>query len=125
MTLPAHEEWFSTSVRRNRKSFIGAFALLFMALSSAFIGSAAFESGAASVVILLVVGLPSGLAGYLLSAQRIRDMDVSGWYALAWFPICWLPAPLSLIVASAFLAFHVCIPGSKGKNRFGADPLEN
>jgi uncharacterized membrane protein YhaH (DUF805 family) len=125
MSIPAHEEWFSTKIRRNRKSFMGAFATLLVALLCFIPIISVLADGALGLLALIMVCLPSGLAAYLLSAQRLRDIGVSGWFALLWFPINWIPDPFSIILATAFLSLHFCIPGSEGTNRFGEDPVKH
>ncbi len=63
------------------------------------------------VIVFALIGLLPMIA---LSIRRFHDQDKSGWFLLLSF----IPYVGGLIV-TAFM----CIPGSKGANRFGADPL--
>jgi uncharacterized membrane protein YhaH (DUF805 family) len=65
--------------------------------------------------LLLALGLPKLVAGAIMiwplaaiSVKRLHDFNFSAW----WLPVFW--------VGSIILGF---IPGNRGSNRFGADPL--
>lgn len=124
MSLPASELWFSTTVRRNRKSFILAniFLLLIMALvtGALFFFDAQLRSGQ---VIFFLFYVPFLIAQYFLTAQRLRDSNVTGWLSLIWIPIAQLPPPYSGALTLAFLLVLCAVPGTDGENRYGADPL--
>lgn len=125
MSLPASEYWFSTTVRRNRKSFILAnvFLLLIMALVT---GALIFfdvrlRSGQ---VIYFLFYIPFLIAQYFLTAQRLRDFGVTGWLSLLWIAIALLPPPYSGAFSLAFLLVLCAVPGTQGENRYGSDPLQ-
>ena len=125
MSLPASEYWFSTVVRRNRKSFMFANAFL-LAILALVIGILAFfdvrlRSGQ---IIFLLFYIPFFIAQYFLTAQRIRDFGVTGWMALLWVPIALLPPPYSGAFSMTFLIVLCAIPGTEGDNRYGSDPLK-
>jgi uncharacterized membrane protein YhaH (DUF805 family) len=127
MSLPAPEYWFSLSVRRNRKSFLFAYLLL-VAVLAAFLGGMYFfdVNGRPFLILLLVFGLPWLLVSYNLTAQRLRDMGLTGWLALLWIPINMLQNDyqmLSSALSLAFLIVLVFVPGTQGENRYGPNPL--
>jgi len=125
MSLPASEFWFSTTVRRNRKSFI--FANVFLMLIMAFVICALFffevrlRSGQ---IIYFLFYIPFLIAQYFLTAQRLRDFGVTGWLSLLWIAIALLPPPYSGAFSLAFLLVLCAVPGTEGDNRYGSDPLE-
>lgn len=112
-----------------------------------------FEGGHAalmSAVFMLIATLPINIVPLWISAaswaKRLHDRNKSGWWAV---PLCGLPylyihfilfcAELRISIAAptllAVLAVPVCLlsawalielyfmPGTDGRNRFGADPL--
>jgi uncharacterized membrane protein YhaH (DUF805 family) len=114
-------DWFSLSIRRNRKSFMVAILVL------------AGVSVAAAVVIRLIIGPDSILVGsvvlvyfvpltivfYTLTAQRLRDIGVTGWLALLWIPLGLLPVQLGGIITVAILILLCCLPGNQRTDGFG------
>ena len=128
MSLPASEYWFSFSVRRNRKSFLLATAMT-IGVGAALIGALFFFSPGKKVgfILLALFGLPLLLVSYNLTAQRLRDFNVTGWLALLWLPINFLQnenAELSSALHLAFWIVLVFVPGTAGENRYGPNPLE-
>lgn len=125
MPLPASEFWFSTTVRRNRKSFITAnvFLLLIMALvtGALIFFDARLRSGQ---IIYFLFYIPFLIAQYFLTAQRLRDFGVTGWLSLLWVAIALLPPPYSGVFSLAFLLVLCAVPGTEGENRYGSDPLQ-
>jgi len=125
MSLPASEFWFSTTVRRNRKSFIiaNAFLVLIMALV---IGALIFfEVGLrAGQMIYYLFFIPFLIAQYFLTAQRLRDFGITGWLSLLWVAIAFLPPPYSGVFSLTFLLVLCAVPGTEGDNRYGSDPLK-
>lgn len=73
-------------------------------------------------LLLVIFGVPFVIAGYSLVAQRLRDFNVSGWFALALLPINALEPPEQLAIVGTFLVLISLIPGTEGKNRFGEHP---
>ena len=125
MSLPASEFWFSTTVRRNRKSFI--FANVLLLLIMVLVGGVlvffdvSLRSGK---IIFYLFYIPFLIAQYFLTAQRLRDFSVTGWLSLLWIAIALLPSPFSGAFSLAFLLVLCVVPGTEGKNRYGTDPLQ-
>lgn len=124
MSLPVAEYWFSFSVRRNRKSYMFA-TLLLTAVMFAVVGVLWFFGPKRRVgdVIFLLFFIPYVICGYSLTAQRLRDMNVTGWLALLWIPV---GVADRFIGGAASLTFYIilcAVSGTKGENNFGPDPL--
>ncbi|MFZ4381923.1 MAG: DUF805 domain-containing protein [Sandarakinorhabdus sp.] len=121
----AFTDWFSFEGRRNRKSFIIAYIALCVTFATFyFIWLQFSETSRGRNIGLIVFGLPAGLCGYLLAAQRLRDFGVSGWFALLGMPINALGDEVRIALTIAACLVLCGIPGSKGSNKFGPDPLE-
>ena len=128
MSLPATDYWFSLSIRRNRKSFLIATVSLW-AVAIAVVLALIFFSvpDRAALFLGFIFGVPWVFVYWNLSAQRLRDFNVTGWLVLLWIPINLLQggyAELSAILSLAFWIILLFVPGTKGENRYGADPLE-
>lgn len=124
MGVPAAEDWFSFSIRRNRKSFIIASLLLVGVILIVFLALLFFRAGQnAATVIMLIFGIPYVICCYSLSAQRLRDMNLTGWLALLWIPAGIADRYVGGAVWLAFLIILCVIPGTAGANRYGPDPL--
>lgn len=53
---------------------------------------------------------------------------MTGWLVLLWIPINFLPercVELSSALSLAFWIILVIVPGTKGDNRYGSDPIED
>jgi uncharacterized membrane protein YhaH (DUF805 family) len=128
LSLPASEYWFSPFIRRNRKSFLIGTLFLFGVLVAVLGGLYLFGVGKRTGIILMVIfGLPWIFVSYNLTAQRLRDFNLTGWLTLLWVPINLLQndyAELSSALSLAFWIVLVFVPGTKGENRYGPDPLE-
>lgn len=124
MSVAAWDEWFSFSIRRNRKSFMLA-VLMLLATYSVILGALYFfDVGRRSGLILTIAFfVPAAICYYSLTAQRLRDMNITGWLALLWIPIGFLPDPINAAVYLAAWIVLCAVPGTEGSNRFGADPL--
>jgi uncharacterized membrane protein YhaH (DUF805 family) len=124
MSLPATGFWFSPVVRRNRKSFMFATVLLTGVLVAVGFGFWYFDAARSNNEwILILFFIPYVLCGYFLTAQRLRDMSFTGWLALLWVPV---GIADKYIGGAASLAFYIvlcAVPGTKGDNRYGPDPL--
>jgi uncharacterized membrane protein YhaH (DUF805 family) len=124
MGVPATEEWFSVSIRRNRKSFIIANIILF-SIFAAVIAALLFFDVRQRVGMLLFVlfFIPFIIAYYFLTAQRLRDMNVTGWLALLHPFIGFLPEQAAGGLGLIFILVLCAVPGTEGANRYGEDPL--
>ena|SRR5680860_673916 len=125
-SYPAFEDWFSSSIRRNRKSFVLATVALF-AVMVAVVAVIAWFSKTKTGFGLMV--LPFGIAyfvcSYLLTAQRIRDMGLTGWLTLLWIPVNMADAYLHGAASLAAWIVLCTVPGTDGPNRYGSDPLQD
>ena len=109
MSKPIFSDLFTFSGRRNRQSFIlfhvaavavMLFSFLFLAASAHFVG----------IVLWLLLMIPLTIAGFAVTAQRIRDFGHSGVWALV------MLIPYAGPVFSLALWF---IPSSEGTNKYG------
>lgn len=127
MSLPASEYWFSFSERRNRKSYLIATIMLIGVMIAVFAALSFFGSGKrTSLIILVLFGLPWIFVSYNLTAQRLRDFNVTGWLTLLWVPINMLQneySGLSSAISLVFWIILVFVPGSVGGNRYGPNPI--
>lgn len=124
MSLPATEHWFSLSIRRNRKSYV--FGSLFLTgIFVAVIAALWFFNarGRGSLIIVLLFFVPYFICGYLLTAQRLRDMNCTGWLALLWLPVGVADRYVGGAASFAFFIVLCAVPGTQGYNRYGPDPL--
>lgn len=69
---------------------------------------------------LLWIGLGIGWLGLLLptlaaQVRRLHDTNASGW---------WMLMALIPYIGGLIMLVWYCIPGTKGENRFGPDPLQ-
>jgi len=76
-------------------------------------------------IIYFLFYIPYFIAQYFLAAQRLRDFGVTGWLALLWVPIGFLPPPFFGVFFLSFLLVLCAVPGTEGQNRYGDDPLES
>jgi uncharacterized membrane protein YhaH (DUF805 family) len=74
-------------------------------------GAASFSPGILGGLYGLAVLIPS----IAVTVRRLHDTDRSGW----WFLIQLIP-----IVGGIVLLVFVCLEGTRGPNRFGADPKQ-
>lgn len=125
MTVPATEGWFSVSIRRNRRSFFLASIWLWLILA----GVVAFiyftePTRSWAVFMLLAFFVPAAICSWCLTGQRLRDMGLTGWLALLWIPVNVADPFVGGAASLAFIIVLICVPGTKGPNRYGPDPLE-
>ena len=76
----------------------------------------AIAFGAIGVIWALFVLVP----GIAVTIRRLHDRDMSGWWYLGFIVLSIIP--LIGIVASIGFLVVMCLDGTKGTNRFGADP---
>ena len=124
MSIPALDGWFALNLRRNRLSFILAYAAL-CATSAVcvFVWFYFAETERGKQIGFLLFGVPAIVCSYLLVAQRLRDLNLSGWFALLWFPINLLEGQLRLAITLAIIIILCAIPGTAGANKYGDNPL--
>jgi uncharacterized membrane protein YhaH (DUF805 family) len=75
------------------------------------------------VVFMILVTLWPTTA---VCVKRLHDMNVSGWWMLSVFAISFVSSAIHvsvLIIVLLLVAVFSLIPGSRGANRFGPDPL--
>lgn len=60
------------------------------------------------------------IPGIAVTVRRLHDRDMSGWWYLGFVVLSIIP--LIGIVASIGFLVVMCLEGTKGTNRFGADP---
>lgn len=107
------------SGRARRKEYWG-FVLFNMLISVIYsLLSFIFQSSELLILILSVITMVVGLAllipGIAVTVRRLHDTDRSGW----WYFLFLLPV-LGVLVLLVFF----CIEGTKGDNRFGANPKQ-
>ena len=68
----------------------------------------------AIVAIYMIAALGSFIPSLAVSVRRLHDTDKSGWLLLLWL--------IPLLGALILLVFFV-LPGTKGPNKYGPDPL--
>lgn len=125
MTSP-FDAWFSLSIRRERRSFIYASLLLIALLLVVFVGISALDiSSRVKALIFLIYAAMAVYVSYTLSAQRLRDMGVTGWLALIWIPISFASDELKSLATSVFLLVLSVVPGTDGANRYGDSPIRS
>jgi len=64
--------------------------------------------------------LVSLIPGIAVSVRRLHDRNMSGWWYLGMTVASFIPV-VGLLASIAFLVV-MCLPGTPGANRFGADP---
>lgn len=119
MSKPAGEDLFTFSGRRNRKSYCFfilmstiVYTILQLILISALETSLSLQ---VAIVLAALIYIPLIVAVLAVGAQRCRDFGWSGWaILLTLIPLIGLLFGLAMLV----------IPGNKGENRYGSDPLE-
>ena len=81
----------------------------------------------ASFVPLMLIMIMMPLMYYMMppavavTIRRLHDRNMSGWWYL-WFTIATIIPGINILAALAMLVLML-LPGTKGPNRFGADPL--
>ena len=123
MTQPVLEEWFSLEIRRNRKSFI--FSYLILSIIQILIISVYNFFDSSNYIILIVFNIPILFCTYTLCAQRLRDMNITGWLALIWLPLNIMGGNIGIGLILIFSIILCCYPGTEGPNKYGDDPLNN
>lgn len=125
MGTPVLDHWFSFSIRRNRKSFVLGLLALYAVLGVLYIVWGLFaQTEGGQQLAQLVFGLPAAICSYALTSQRLRDINISGWWALLWIPLNMLQGAYLIAFTISALLVLCAIPGNKGPNKYGPDPLD-
>ena len=107
---------FSFKNRVNRAVYIISSILLFVAIEALLVWDESPHS-LATTLLLFLLAIVLIWATLALQAKRWHDLDKSAW---------WILANLVPIIGTLFvLIMTLFIKGTKGDNRFGADPLKN
>lgn len=114
------ELFFTSKGRLNRKSYIyrSIFLSLVLSVIQVVLTFAANTIGALELlfaVLLLVSGIFGFVAGIMMLARRLHDLDKSGWWMLLF---C---VPLVNILFYIYILFF---KGIEGPNQYGEDPLQ-
>ena len=96
---PRSEYWF----------FVLSYMLLVLAVATV-----GFMLGPIGFIALGILFLAVLLPSLAVQVRRLHDTDSSGW---------WLLLALIPYLGAFIMVVWFCIPGTKGKNRFGMDPL--
>lgn len=117
MSKPVFEDLYAFSGRRNRQSYaiftLGYLVVVFIAVLL-FPGLLTGDLTPQEWVLVTILMLPVSIASWAVVAQRCRDFGRSGWLAL----LCAVP-----YVGWIFALVILFIPGNRGSNRYGRDPL--
>lgn len=72
--------------------------------------------------LLIIYLIPSTA----LTARRLHDLNISGWWALLNVVSSFLGESLKMITFFIAIGFLIigCLKGNEGSNQFGSDPLE-
>ena len=73
--------------------------------------------------LLGLLGLALIIPSIAVQVRRFHDQDLSGWFLLGAYVLSLIPI-LGFIASIALIVF-MCLPGTRGSNRFGPDPKEN
>lgn len=118
--------------RLNRKKFIiySIIVIVGLALDAtifAFTVTKRFHSSAL-MIILAFVAISGLVFNWANIVKRLHDMGKSGYWALAYLALSMFMPRNNTFAQLIMLAIQIAfcaIPGEKGPNKFGEDPLEN
>ena len=117
----AYKRYFDFQGRSNRSEY-WLFVLFWALLSIPYYyvmlsDPTGYMANPVSMTIVVIYGL-AGLASFIpslaVSVRRLHDTDKSGWLLLLWL--------IPLLGALILLVFFI-LPGTKGSNKYGPDPL--
>ena len=86
--------------------------------------------GIGAIVIIgafYVWALLTGVASFAVTIRRLHDLNLSGWFILAFYAVLIVSALISMWLywAAAIGSIVVmCLPGTQGANKYGADPYD-
>ena len=115
---------FKLKGRRSQASYAKWMAIAFAI--SFVLGMILAAMGRTSAVLLLLIpAVPVAILSITVTAQRLRDYGLTGWYALLWIPLGFIPDVWLQMAASVAFAVIVGLPkGHAGSNAFGQDPRD-
>ncbi|CAG0911317.1 unnamed protein product, partial [Cyprideis torosa] len=124
---PRSEYWFCTLfVVLVMLAFITVFFVF--GFGAALLSESAESLSIMSIVLLIVLSLAfyvflffSFVPMLAITVRRFHDRNMSGWWYLGFILLGFIPF-INLISFIAFIVI-MCLPGTKGENRFGVDPL--
>ncbi len=73
------------------------------------------------MALAIIWGLGVLIPSIAVTVRRLHDRDMSGWWYLGFIVASFIPL-LNVVSALALLVLMV-LPGTRGPNRFGPDPL--
>jgi uncharacterized membrane protein YhaH (DUF805 family) len=73
-----------------------------------------WRTGFHGILLLIVLGLV--IPTMAVQVRRLHDRELSGWFILLSF----IP-----YIGHVILLVLLCLPGTRGPNRFGADPIDS
>lgn len=124
MGVPFYSDWFSLKIRRNRQSYIFASCVLIGIIFSIPLLLSTYpikENSKTAIEIIFYA--PAFIVSYCLISQRLRDINLSGWFALLWGLVYFIDSPFVDVLNVGFLLVLWSVPGSIGANKYGIDPL--
>lgn len=115
---------FSWHGRINRKVFIIRSIVLFIIgfILGLLTRALAVSTNEVVSAVLGIFSLPLMWIGIVNNIKRLHDMGYSGWIILVILLLALIPI-LGAIIALAATIWLFCIPGQKGPNKYGEDPL--
>ena len=121
---PCLDRWFSLSIRRERKSFILASLALMSILVFVFTVFYFIDiSEKAKGLFLILYSLLGLVCSYTLTAQRLRDMNLTGWLAFICVPLSFSGDSIRTTLVGLFLLVLWVVPGTPGVNKYGPSPV--
>jgi uncharacterized membrane protein YhaH (DUF805 family) len=93
--------------------------LLFVFVVFALVDVTETRDSPAAIILFAGLGILAWLAiivpSFAVSVRRFHDQDLSGWFVLLGF----IP-----YIGGLVMIVFMCLPGTKGDNRYGPDPLD-
>jgi len=112
MSKPVFSHLFKFEGRRNRKSYF-LYSLSFFGSGLFLVGISLRLPDVLGQLVLLLI-LPLMVSDFAVSTQRLRDLNLSGW----WLLLRGIP-----VIGSVLSIYMFCKRGTHGDNRFDYDPL--
>jgi uncharacterized membrane protein YhaH (DUF805 family) len=117
MSKPVFAGLFTFKGRRSRKAYLIVLVAIFAAffLVTAFVIPPVTTPPETGMMMQTATLVLCWVAGIFAGSQRFRDFGRSGWFAISFV------VPIVGWLAAAAIIF---VPGTRGPNRYGPDPLE-